>query len=82
VRPNVIKNESARVVTKSKKVNQFMLAVFSKSDALRTKVPFNKNEVIALQVQFACQFGLIDVTMYLRSPLGSPLYSFRLNYEW
>jgi len=26
---------------------------------------FNKNAVIALQVQFACQFGLIDVTLHL-----------------
>ena len=82
MRPNVTKNESALVVTKIENVNQFMLAVFSKSVALRTKVPFNKSEVIALQVEFACHFGLSDVTMHLRSSLGSPLYNFRLNYEW
>jgi len=60
---------SAIVVTESEISNQFMLAVFSKSVALRLKVPFNKSEVIALQVQFACQFDLIDVTLHLRSPL-------------
>jgi len=32
-----------------------------------------KSEVFGLQVQFACQFGLIDVTLHMRSPLGSPL---------
>ena len=47
-RPNVAKNASALVVTKSEKGNQFMLAVFSKSVALLTKVPYNKSEEIAL----------------------------------
>ena len=43
------KNASVRVVTESEKGNQlFMFAVFSKSVVLRTKVPFNKSEVIAL----------------------------------
>jgi len=46
-----------------------MLTVFSKSVLLRTKGSFNKSEAIALQVQFALQFGLIDVTLHLRSPL-------------
>jgi len=39
---------SALVVTESEKGNQFILTVFSKSVVLRTKVPFNKSEVIAL----------------------------------
>ena len=52
----------ALVVTKSEKGNQFNLVVFTKSIALRTKLPFNKTEAIALQVQFACHLGLIDVT--------------------
>ena len=82
MRPNFTKNESALVVTTSEIGNQFMLAIFSKSVALRTKVPFNKSEVIALQVQFAWQFGLIDGTLHLHSPLGSPCYKFRLNCEW
>jgi len=69
VRPNVTENASALVVTESEKSNQFMLAVFSKSVVLRTKVPFNKSEVIAWKVQFACKFGLIDVTLPLRSHL-------------
>jgi len=49
-----------------------MLAVlihFSKSVVLRTKVFFNKSEVIVLEVQFACQFSLIDVTLHWRSDL-------------
>jgi len=33
------------------------------------KVPLNKSEVIASSVSFVCQFGLIDVTLHLRSPL-------------
>ena len=41
-----------------------MLAVFS---CLGTKMLFNKSEVIALQVRFACKFGLIDVTLSLGS---------------
>jgi len=49
-----------------------MLAVFSKLVVL----PFFKSEVIALEVQFGCEFGLIDVTLHLRSPLGSSLQSF------
>jgi len=38
----------ALVVSESKKGNQLMLAVFSKSLVLRTKVSFDKSEVIAL----------------------------------
>jgi len=63
------KNASAIVVTESEMSNQFMLTVFSKSVVLRTKVSFNKSEVIALYVQFACQFSLIDVTSHFSSPL-------------
>jgi len=70
------KNASALVVSDSEKGNQLMLEVFSKSVILRTKVPFNKSEVIALYIQLACQFDLIEVTLHLRSPLGSPLQSF------
>jgi len=44
-----------------------MLTVFSKLAMLRTKAPFKTSEVTALQVQFACNFGLIDVTLRLRS---------------
>ena len=51
MRPNVTfrlyKNPSVLVVTESEKGNQFMFAVFFKSVALRTKVPFNKSEAIA-----------------------------------
>jgi len=68
------------LVTESEKGTQFMLAVFSKSIVLRTKVPFNKSEVIAVQVQFDCQFGLIDATLQLRSPLRSSLQSFYLHF--
>jgi len=53
------KNASAIVITESEISNQCMLTVFSKSVLLRTNVSLNKGEVIALQVQFACQFGLI-----------------------
>jgi len=60
---------SVIAVTKSEINNQFILTVFSTSFILRPKVSFNKREVIALQVNFACQFGLIDVTLHLRSPL-------------
>jgi len=63
------KKASAIVDTESEISNQFMLAVFSESVVLRMKVPFNKSEVIALYVQFACQFSLIDVTLHLRLPL-------------
>jgi len=74
------------VVSESEKDNSFMLAVFSKSVVLRTKVPFNTNEVIALYVQFVCQFGLINVSLHLHSPFGYPLqsflYNFRLEYGW
>ena len=49
------------------------------------KMPFNKSEVIALQVQYAYQFRLNDVILHLRSPHGSPLQSFLdnfwINYE-
>jgi len=55
--------------SESEKGNQFILAVFSKSVVLRTKVLFKKSEVIALQVQFSCQFVLNDVTLHLRSDL-------------
>ena len=41
------KNASAPLVTESDKDNQFMLAAFFKSVALRTKMPFIKSEVIA-----------------------------------
>jgi len=34
-----------------------------------------------LHVQFARQLGLIDVTLHLRSPLGSPLQSFLYNFQ-
>ena len=63
--------------------NQFMSAAFFKSVALRTKVPFHKSEVITLQVQFAGQFGAIDVTLCLRSDQHSraPFTTFGLNYE-
>ena len=44
VRQNVTKHESALVLISS----WLMLTVFSKLAALRTKVRFNKNEVIAL----------------------------------
>jgi len=30
----------------------------------------------------ACQCGLIDVTLHLRSPLGFPLQSFLYNFRW
>ena len=69
------------MVSENEKGTQFMLVVFSESVVLRTKVPFNKNEVIALYVQFASQFGLIDVTLHLRSPLVSPLQSFLCNFR-
>jgi len=69
VRPNVTENASALVATESEKSKQFAIAVFSKSVVLRTKVPFNESEVIALEVQFACEFGLIDLTLPLRSHL-------------
>jgi len=36
------------VVTESEISKKFMSTVFSKSDVLRTKVSFNKSEVIAL----------------------------------
>ena len=42
-----------------------------RSVVLQTKVPFNKSDVIALQVELPCQFGLIDVTLHLRSTRGS-----------
>jgi len=64
------KRVCALVVTTSEKCNYFMF-----SGALRTKVPFTKSVVITLQVQFACQFGLIDATLHLHSSLGSPLYN-------
>jgi len=41
-----------------------MLKVFSKSVVFQTKVSFNKSEVIALQVQFTCQFGSVDITLH------------------
>jgi len=53
------KNASAIVITESEISNQCMLTVFIKSVLLRTKE----------QVQLACQFGLIDVTLLLHSPL-------------
>jgi len=63
-----------------------MLAGFSRSVVIRMKVPFNKSNVITLDVKFACQFGLIDVTLHLRPPFGSPLqsfhYAFRHDYDW
>ena len=70
MRPNVTKNASALMVTKSEKGNQFILVVFSKAVVFRKKKP-----LIALQVQFACQFGLIDIILHLhlRSPLGFSL---------
>jgi len=63
------KNASAIVVVESEISNQFILTIFSKLAVLRPEVSFNKSEAIALQVQFACQFGLDDVTFHLRSPL-------------
>jgi len=65
----ICKNASAPVAIESEKSKQFMLAVFSKSLVLRTKVSFNKSKVIALWVLFARQFCLTDVTLHLRSPL-------------
>ena len=54
------------------------IAVFYKQDVLRTKVPFSMRQVIALHVQFDCQFSLTDVT--LRTDLqNAPFYNFRLN---
>jgi len=46
-----------------------MLKVFSKPVVFQTKVSFNKSEVIALQVQFTCQFGSVDITLHLHFPL-------------
>jgi len=43
----------ALVVTESEKGYQLMLTVFSKSDVLRTKVPFNTSEVIVLYIAVA-----------------------------
>jgi len=68
------KNASALVVSESKKGNQFMSEVLFKL--------VNKSKAIVLYVQFACQCGLIDVT--LQSPLGSLLQlplNVWLNYE-
>jgi len=84
-RYHLSKNASAIVITESEISNQCMLRVFSKSVLLRTNVSLNKGEVIALQVQFACQFGLIDEALHLRppaAPLQSFLYNFWLDYEW
>jgi len=72
VRPDVtFKQECACACgySESEKGNQFMLAIFSKSVVLSTKVPFNKSEVIALQFQFGFHFVLNDVTLHLRSNL-------------
>jgi len=49
---------------------------FSKSVVNRTKVSFSKSEILALEAQFACLFGLTDVTFHLSSLLGSLLQSF------
>jgi len=78
------KNASALVVTQSANGNQFMLPAFSNSLVLRTKVPFNKSEVIALEVQITDQFGLIDVNLHLRSDQDCRVSftSFGLHYEW
>jgi len=46
-------NASAPVISESEKGNKLRLEVFSKSVVLRTKVSFNKSEVIALQVHFS-----------------------------
>jgi len=46
-----------------------VLVVFSKSVVLRTKVPFNRSEVIPLYFQVACQIRSIRVTLHLGSLL-------------
>jgi len=80
------------LVTESEKGTQFMLAVFSKSIVLRTKVPFNKSEVIAVQVQFDCQFGSVRfdwrnfavalAPQIFIAELLFTFYNFQLDYEW
>ena len=54
--------QACTAVTENEKCNYLMLAVLSKSFVLRAKVPFSKSEVIALEGDFTCHFGLIDVS--------------------
>jgi len=52
-------NASVRVVTESAKGIHFLLIVFSKLAILRTKVPFNKSEVIV----FNCTVSSIHLSV-------------------
>jgi len=73
------KNAPAFAVSKSEKSYQLMLEVFFKSVILQTKMLFNKNEVIALEVEFACWLGLTDVTLHWDLHCRA---SFAADYEW
>jgi len=54
------------------------------SDFLQVRCSSNERVVqqglAAMQVQFACQFDLTDITLHLHSPLRSPLQSFFYNF--